>query len=195
MRATEDRADLRRRQHAGQWQIASDSADLAAPALGPIERRQQQRGLPGSDGLADLLKPGNCETGPARQTDRIAAAARQQPLDAIGQPRRHGNRSSRRTREQPLRHRVFDYIAARRQPQTPAGKLSGGIRDEFSARPDDKAQQRRAVANFTGGDTATLWLGCRRFPVATAGRGALVNTRRVYSCSAVCGGFSASSYQ
>jgi hypothetical protein len=77
MIAAKDRADLRRRQYTREWQIAPKSTDLGAPALGAVERRQQQRGLSGADGLADLLKPGNCKTGPARQPDCIAAALRQ----------------------------------------------------------------------------------------------------------------------
>ena len=88
MIATEHRAHLCRGQHGRKRQITPERTNLAAPALGSVQRRQQQRHLSGADRLADLLEPGNGETGPAREPDRIAAALRQQGFDAICKIRR-----------------------------------------------------------------------------------------------------------
>jgi hypothetical protein len=88
MITTEDRAHLCRGQHGREWQITPESTDLAAPALRSIQCREQQRGFPSADGVANPLESGNGKPSPARKPDRIAAALRQQRLDAIRQPRR-----------------------------------------------------------------------------------------------------------
>jgi hypothetical protein len=87
MIATKDRADLCRRQYHGKRQVAPHRANLSAPTLGPVQRRKQERGLPGADGFAHLLKPCDSDTRPTCKANRIAAALRQQSLDAIAKPR------------------------------------------------------------------------------------------------------------
>ena len=155
--AAKYRAHFCRRQHPHQRQVTADGADLRAPASGAVERRQHERGLSGADGLAYLLKPGDGKTGPAGKTDCVAAALRKQRFDAICQPRRYANRPSRRPHEALCRHCALDYIAAGRQPQTPAGKIGGHVGDEFAAGAHDKAQQTGTVADRTGSDAAALW--------------------------------------
>jgi hypothetical protein len=88
MIATKDRAHLSRGQHDRERQITPEGPDLPTSTLGSIQCREQQRGLPGAGGLAYLLKSGNGETGPARETDCIAAPLRQPSLDAIRELRR-----------------------------------------------------------------------------------------------------------
>ena len=90
MIAAKNRAHLGRGQHGRNRQVPPERTDLAAPALGAVQCRQQQGRLSGADGFAHLLETGNRETGPARQSDRLAAALRQQRLDAIRKPWRHG---------------------------------------------------------------------------------------------------------
>ena len=103
-------------------QIAPERGELAAPALRAVERKQQQPGPAAARRLAHPLEPGHRQTGPAGETEGIATPPRQQALDAVGKLGRRRDRPSRRPREDPLCHRPFHYIAARRQPQTPSGK-------------------------------------------------------------------------
>ena len=76
--------------------------------------------------------------------------------DPVGKLGRRRNRPSRCPRENPLRHRPFHYIPARRQPQTPSGQPRGNIGHNRAVGTHDKTQQRAAVADFAGDDAATL---------------------------------------
>jgi hypothetical protein len=116
MIAPEYPAHLCRRQNGSKRQVTPERTDLAAATLGSVQRRQQQGNLSGADGLAHLLETGNGETGAAGEPDRIAAALCKQGFDVICKPRRQGDIPARRTSKQPLGHRPFDDIAARRQP-------------------------------------------------------------------------------
>ena len=119
---------------------------LAAAAFGAVDRRQQHRCLAAAQSFADPLEPGDRQAGPAGQPDRIDTPLRQQSLDAIGERRRYRHRLPRGAREEPLGHRLFHYIAARRQPQTPSGQPPGDIGHELAAGTDDKTDQNRSVA-------------------------------------------------
>jgi hypothetical protein len=77
MIAAKDPTHLCRGKHGRKWQIATESSDLAAPALGSVRCRKQQRGLSGTDRLANFLKAGDRNAGPPRQTDRLTATLRQ----------------------------------------------------------------------------------------------------------------------
>jgi hypothetical protein len=83
MIAAKNRAHLRPSQNGHDREAASERAHFAAPALGSVECLDQQCNLSGADGLADLLKPGNGDARPPPEANRIAAALRQQRLDAI----------------------------------------------------------------------------------------------------------------
>jgi hypothetical protein len=89
MIATKHRADLCCGQDGREWQTPSQSTDLATPAFGSIQCGKQQRGFPGAHRFTDLLEAGNGETGSACETDRVAAALRQQNLDAVCKIRRY----------------------------------------------------------------------------------------------------------
>ena len=83
MIAAKSRADLARRQHAGERHPASHGPDLAAPVLGRVERFEQQGRFSGARSLAHLLEPADREPGPTGEPDRIMTALRQQRLDVI----------------------------------------------------------------------------------------------------------------
>jgi hypothetical protein len=119
--------------------MTSEGSDLAASAVGSVDGGKQQRSLPGAQCAADLFKPGHRLTRPAGKSDLFAAAPRQQRLDLVAKFRRHAHRPARRAREQPPRNRALEKVAARPQPQTPAGKIGGDIRHQFAVGRDDKA--------------------------------------------------------
>ena len=110
------------------------------PPSAPSSADSSKRDLSGADSLANLLETGNGETGAAGQPDGIAAALCKQGFDAICKLWRQRNGPARRARKKPFRHRPFECVAARRQPQTSARKIGGHIRHDLSARPHDKAQ-------------------------------------------------------
>ena len=88
--AAKHRGQLCRGQDRREWQTPSQRTDLAASALGSIQCRKQHRGSPGTHRFTHLLKPGDGETSPPRETDRVAASLGQQKLDAICKIRWHG---------------------------------------------------------------------------------------------------------
>ncbi len=83
MIATKNRPHLGRSQHNRERQVPPESTDLATPSLGSVHCRQQQGHFSGVDGFAHFLETGNRETGPARQSDCLTAALREQRLHAI----------------------------------------------------------------------------------------------------------------
>jgi hypothetical protein len=73
MIATKDLAHLRRGQYDRDRQTACLGAHLPAPPLRSIKRKKEQAGFTRSYGFAGLLEAGNCETGPAGETDPVHA--------------------------------------------------------------------------------------------------------------------------
>ncbi len=169
MIAPEHPAHLCRSQHGRKRQITPESTNFVPSALGSVQRREQQANLSGADGLADFLKTGNGETGAAGEPDCIAATLYKQGFDAICKTWRQDNRPARRARKKPLRHRAFECLAARRQPQTSARQIGGHVRHDLSARPYDKAQQPGTIGNFTGCDAAAVWAGLRERLITPSG--------------------------
>jgi len=81
--AAKNRAHLACGQHRRQWQITRQRADLSAPTCRAIQGRQQQSDFSRPDGIAHLLKPGNGQSSPTRQTDPVTATLNQHRFDAI----------------------------------------------------------------------------------------------------------------
>ena len=161
---TERAAQFRRGQDARRRQIAAERAQLAAAALGAIDREQQQRRLAAAHRLANPIKPRHRDPGAAGKAERVAAALRQQGLDAVGETRRGCDRPPRRASKDPLGQCPVHYIALRRQPQTPPRQARGDIRDQHPVRRDDKAQQSAAILALPGDDAAALRrAGCGSF--------------------------------
>jgi hypothetical protein len=93
--AAKNRAHLACGQHGRQWQITCQSADLSAPTCRAIQGRQQQPDFSRPDGIAHLLKPGNSQTSPTRQTYPVTATLNQYRFDAICELRRYRYWSAR----------------------------------------------------------------------------------------------------
>jgi hypothetical protein len=63
-------------EYGSEWKVPPESTNLAAAALGAVQRRKQHGRPSGTDGFAHLLETGNRKTRPAGQTDHVAAALR-----------------------------------------------------------------------------------------------------------------------
>ena len=74
-----------------------------------VEVRKKRILVPGA-----APEPGHGQTGPAGETERIAAPSCQEALDPVGKLGRRRNRPSRRSRENPPCDRLLHYIPARR---------------------------------------------------------------------------------
>ena len=72
---------------------------LPASARSPINRGDEQGGLPCPDCIDHLPKPANGEAGPTGETKRINAALGEESLDAIRKVSRNNNRLSRSARK------------------------------------------------------------------------------------------------
>jgi len=148
--AAKSRTNFRRRQHACERQTTAESLELAAPTLGSVDRREQSYGFAATHRLGNALEADDRKTRPARKPDRIDAALRERRLEAIGKAGGNSNRPACGPREQPFGQSPLDYIAARRQPQTPSGQPGGDVGDDFAARADDKAHKIGSVADVAG---------------------------------------------
>jgi hypothetical protein len=168
-------------QHSSHGQITPKGSNLVARTFGSVQRKEEQGNLSGTRGLGDLLETGKGYASPASKSDCVAAALRQQRLDAIDKSRRHRNWLARGTCKQPFCHRPFEHLAARRQPEASARKVGGHIGHKFTARADDKAQQMRAIAHFTGDDATPPRPIRRALLIAPSGCGIFVAARRAYS--------------
>ncbi len=89
-----------------------------------------------------------------RETNKVAAALREQGLDTVVQAIIDDNLRPRRPREKTLGHRLSYYIAPRRQPQTPAGQASRHIRDDTVIRCHDETDEFRFRPHIAGDKAA-----------------------------------------
>jgi hypothetical protein len=174
-------ANLGRRQHADKRQIARERTHLAPRVCCPVDRRKQQGRLPCPGRLRHPREAANRKTRPPRKTYRIDATLHQKGLDAIDNVGGHHQRLARGSRKQPLGDRSFEYIPARRQPQTPSGQPRRNVRHQLAARTDDKAQQAETIADLAGRDTTTLGAVASGLRFALGRRGVDAAGRCAYS--------------
>ena len=141
MLAAEGRARLGGAQARYDRQAGRQRAELAAPIRGAVAASTSTATSPLASAASTLTKPATRLAGAPRQAEKLDATPRQQRLDAIRKPGLDRDRRLRRPREKPLGHGLRHYIAARRQPQTPARQACRRYRARSGRRIDDEAQQ------------------------------------------------------